>query len=133
MKYRDDHFAIYRGKEYRLGVGKEHDLKLYSEDPSDLQIGFNRIRDNLFSLQVKKEDLSSYYRIATLASYKGITFGIRSVANDKVLISSGCENWSWKFVEELGLEQVDRGIYEKWVDEKDLDKVWEEKSSIRLL
>lgn len=132
MKYRDAHFAIYRGKEYRLGIGKEHDLTLYSEDSADLQIGFNKIRDNLFSLNVKKEDLSSYYSVGTLASYKGATFGIMTVKGNKVLISSSYENFSRELIEELGLEQVDRGIYEKWVDEKDLEKVWEEKSSIEI-
>lgn len=133
MIYRHGHFAVYRGKEYELGVGKKHDLELYSTDPVDLQIGFKKIDDNLYSLQVKKEDLSSYYRISTFTSYKGIEFGIRSVEGEKVLISSGGDNWTREFIEGLGLEQTDLRVYEKWVTEKDLDKVWEEKSSIRLL
>lgn len=133
MKYRDDHFAIYRGKEYRLGVGKERDLTLYSDDPADLLMGFDKIDNCLFSRQVKKEDLSSYYSVGTLALYKGIEFGIMTTKGDKVLITTGGVGWTRKFIEELGLEQVDLGVYEKWVDEKDLEKVWEEKSSIRLL
>lgn len=132
MKFRDDHFAIYRGNEYRLGVGKEYDLKLYSENPEDLQIGFKPIREDLFALPVKKEDLSSYYRIATIALYKGLEFGVMTAKGDKVLITTSGVGWSRKFIEELGLEQVDLGVYEKWVDEKDLDKVWEEKSSIEI-
>ncbi|MBK6880733.1 MAG: hypothetical protein IPI26_08275 [Elusimicrobia bacterium] len=133
MKYRRGLFAVYRGKEYELGVGKEHELTLYSEDPIDLQIGFKQIDENTFSLEVKKEDLSSYYSVGTLALYKGFEFGIRTVDGEKILISSSGENWTRKFIEELGLEQVDLRVYEKWVDEKDLEKVWEKKSSIRLL
>lgn len=132
MKYRNDHFAIYRWKEYRLGVGKEHNLRLYSEDPADLLMGFDKIGNCLFSLSVKKEDLSSFYSINTLVSYKGNTFGIVTVKGDKVLITTGAEGWSRQFIEMMGLEQVDLGVYEKWVNEKDLDKVWEEKSSIKI-
>ncbi len=132
MIHRHGHYAVYRGKEYRLGIGKGDDLELYSEDPADLLMGFDKIDNCIFALQVKKEDLSSYYSIGTLVSYKGNEFGIVTVKGDKVLITTGGVGWSRQFIEDMGLEQVDLGVYEKWVDEKDLDKVWEEKSPISL-
>jgi hypothetical protein len=132
MTYRKGSYAIYRGKEYPFDVQENDNLTLISNDSSEIENGFSVYAPGVYTLSVKKKELTGYYRISTQASFKGITFGVLKAERGKVLISSSYENWPRKFVEELGLEQVDRGIYEKWVDEKDLEKVWEEKSPIEI-
>jgi hypothetical protein len=129
MNFKDDLFALYKGKEYRLAISKDKELRLVSSDVSDLEIGFFERSPGLYVLNVKKEDLESYYRVSTSVRYKGFDFGIWSTEGDKILISRDCD---WHLAQKLGLEPSDKGIYEKWVKEEDLEKVWEEKSSLEL-
>lgn len=129
MKFRNDHFAIYKGKEFVLSVSTERKLELISHDPADLFLGFQHYCEEVYFLPVKKEDLESYYRVSTYVRYKGYDFGIWSVKGEQILISRDCD---WRLAQKLGLEPADRGIYEKWVKEEDLEKVWEEKSPLDL-
>lgn len=129
MNLRNDLFAVYKGKEYRLAISKDDDLRLVSSDVADLKVGFFERSPGLYILNVKKEDLESYYDIDTMARYKGYDFGVSAIEDDKILIWTNCD---WHLAQKLGLEPQDKGIYGKWVKEEDLEKVWEEKSPLKL-
>lgn len=122
-------FAIFRGKEYRLAIGKYDELVLCSVDPADLKIGFIKNNEGGYALRVNKEDLDAYYSIDSFAEYKGYRFGISSTEGDKILIFGNVDR---KIAESFGMTQVENGVYEKLIEEKDLQRVWEEKSPISL-
>ena len=56
-------------------------------------------------------------------------FVVESVSGNRVLLITRCTK---QLAETLGLECADRGFYEKWVKEEELEKVWEKKSSVKL-
>ena len=129
MKFRDDYFAVFKGKEFVLSVSTEGKLELISHDPADLSLGFRRNSEGVYFLPVKKEDLESYYEINTYVRFKGFDFGIQSEKGNNILIFTGGDI---RLAKKLDLEVGDKGIYQKWVKEADLEKVWEEKSPLDL-
>lgn len=129
MKIKSGLFAVYKGKEYRLAIPKDDELELLSSDASDMKNGFVKYSDGIFFLVVNKDDLDSYYDIDPMARYKGFDFGIWETDGDKILVWRDCD---WRLAQKLGLEPQDKGIYGKWVKEEDLEKVWEEKSPLKL-
>lgn len=119
-------FAIYNGKEYEVSPMGEDSYALISTDLKDLKQGFSQHFSGKYIKNVKRDTLQELYFINTLALYRGHKFGVSAEKDDQLLIGTS----DYELLEKFNLVFVDRGVYEKWVDKCDLEKIWEEKTTI---
>ncbi|MBK7545577.1 MAG: hypothetical protein IPI26_08265 [Elusimicrobia bacterium] len=129
MKLRNDYYATFRGKEFRLVYLNDGGLELVSEDPVDLAIGFSKHSEGIFTLKAKKEDLSNPREISTYAKYKGHRFFVESSKADSAILVTEC---SPALADQLGLEQMERDIFYKKVLISEISDVWEESRQFKL-
>lgn len=129
MKIRNDHYATFRGKEFRLVYLNDGSLELVSEDPVDLTIGFSKHSEGIFVLKVKKEDLTNPREISTYAKYKGHCFFVESSKADSAVLVTEC---SPALANQLGLEQMERDIFYKKVRISEISDLWEETKQFKL-
>lgn len=115
-------FAIYKGKEYPAGIRTDGSVILRSDDESDIINGFKK--NNGANKAVKcykyvlKSEIDEMYRKITKAEYCGYEFSVIDESDNKLLICAMTGNYQeWL---QLGMESVDKGIYQKWVEKKDL-------------
>jgi hypothetical protein len=125
---RDDYYAIFQGKEFRLIELETNNFQLQSVTKPDASLGFRKSRSGTYLRPVSKEELESFYRIYTCAQYRGWEFGVMEEDNGKLLLTGGEDRVCRTF----GFEWVDRGVWEKWVPKSELGKVWEVKQSVKL-
>ena len=125
---RNDIYGVYNNLEYRIGKRGEDWINLCSEDSNDLKNGFTLYKGLIYIKTVKISELSGIYSIKTYANYKGYKCQALKKLNDKVLLHAIIGDY--KICEALGFELVDRGVYNKWVNLKELDDIHEEKNKI---
>ena len=115
-------FAIYKGKEYQAGMRADGSVILRSTDEKDINDGF--INNTGINKSVKcykyvlKSELDEIYRKNIKAEYNGYEFSVIDQNDDMLLISTMTGNY--KVWLQLGMESVDKGVYQKWVDKKHL-------------
>lgn len=115
-------FAIYKGKEYQAGMRADGSVILRSNDEKDINDGF--INNTGINKSVKcykyvlKSELDEIYRKNIKAEYNGYEFSVIDQNDDMLLISTMTGNY--KVWLQLGMESVDKGVYQKWVDKKHL-------------
>ena len=82
---KDGEFAIYLGKEYSAGKIEKGKIVLRSTDIEDVKNGFEPckpfnikyIEDKIVCMKfVNSSEITEYYRIRTMAIYKGFEFEI---------------------------------------------------------
>lgn len=124
-------FAIYKGKEYQAAVRADGNIILRSNDENDISNGF--IENNGINKSVKcykyvlKSELDEIYRKNIKVEYGGYEFSVIDERDDMLLICTMTGNYQvWL---QLGMERVDKGVYQKWVEKKYL-KVKIEKENI---
>ncbi len=116
-------FAIYKGKEYQAGMRADGSVILRSNDEKDINDGF--INNTGINKSVKcykyvlKSELDEIYRKNIKAEYNGYEFSVIDQNDDMLLISTMTGNY--KVWLQLGMESVDKGVYQKWVDKKHLN------------
>ena len=115
---RNDIYGVYNNLEYRIGKRGEDWINLCSEDSNDLKNGFTLYKGLIYIKTVKISELSGIYSIKTYANYKGYKCQALKKLNDKVLLHAIIGDY--KICEALGFEMVDRGVYNKWVNLKEL-------------
>ena len=113
-------FAIYKGKEYQASVRVDGSIILRSYDERDISKGF--IENNGINKSVKcykyvlKSELDEIYRKEIKAEYSGYEFSVIDESDDMLLICTMTGNYQvWL---QLGMESVDKGVYQKWVEKK---------------
>lgn len=95
---------------------------LRSNDEKDINDGF--INNTGINKSVKcykyvlKSELDEIYRKNIKAEYNGYEFSVIDQNDDMLLISTMTGNY--KVWLQLGMESVDKGVYQKWVDKKHL-------------
>ena len=115
-------FAIYKGKEYQAGMRADGSVILRSNDEKDINDGF--INNTGINKSVKcykyvlKSELDEIYRKNIKAEYNGYEFSVIDQNDDMLLISTMTGNY--KVWLQRGMESVDKGVYQKWVDKKHL-------------
>ena len=115
-------FAIYKGKEYQAGMRADGSVIVRSNDEKDINDGF--INNTGINKSVKcykyvlKSELDEIYRKNIKAEYNGYEFSVIDQNDDMLLISTMTGNY--KVWLQLGMESVDKGVYQKWVDKKHL-------------
>ena len=91
---KDGKYAIYLGKEYSAGEIEKGKIVLRSTDIEDVKI-------------------TEYYRIRTMAIYKGFEFEIVEETEDKLSIVTMIGDYrDWV---RLGMKSIDIGVYQKWI------------------
>ena len=97
---KDGEFAIYLGKEYSAGEIEKGKIVLRSTDIEDVKI-------------------TEYYRIRTMAIYKGFEFEIVEETEDKLSIVTMIGDYrDWV---RLGMKSIDIGVYQKWINKNEAE------------
>ena len=125
---RNDIYGVYNNLEYRVGKKGDDWVNLCSDDSNDIKNGFTLYKGRIYVKTVKISELTSMYSIKTYANYKGYKCQVLKEQNDKLLVNAMIVDY--KICESLGFEMADRGVYNKWVDLKDLKDIYEEKHKI---
>lgn len=123
---RRDIYGVYKGKEYRLVKKEDETFNLISNDPNDQGNGFTPYHQSVFLKNVDRLEIEDAYYIDTFCMYKGYRFQVAKERDGKVLIHTGDRSLQQVFQ----LDMLELGVYEKWVDKKELDNEWEEKSEV---
>ena len=97
---KDGEFAIYLGKEYSAGEIEKGKIVLRSTDIEDVKI-------------------TEYYRIRTMAIYKGFEFEVVEETEDKLSIVTMIGDYrDWV---RLGMKSIDIGVYQKWINKNETE------------
>ena len=132
---KDGEFAIYLGKEYSAGKIEKGKIVLRSTDIEDVKNGFEPckpfnikyIEDKIVCMKfVNSSEITEYYRIRTMAIYKGFEFEIVEETEDKLSIVTmigDCTEWK-----RLGMKCIERYVYQKWINKNEAEiKIVKEK------
>ena len=119
----DGRYAIYKGKKYSAGKVKNGKIILRSETLDDLENGFEKCEPFSFKNNtslivctklVDKKDITEFYKINTIAIYRGYEFEVIEQTDTSILIETMTGNYrKWL---EFGMKCIDKGVYQKWVN-----------------
>ena len=125
---RNDIYGVYNNLEYRIGRKEDDWVNLCSDDSNDIKNGFILYKGLIYVKTVKLSELAGIYSIKTYANYKGYKCQVLKEQNGKLLLNAIIGDY--KTCEDLGFQMIDRGVYNKWVDLKELNDIHEEKYKI---
>lgn len=118
--------AIYKGKEYPSGKNKDGKYILRSSNIQDVDLGFQKCEPFMYKNQkelivcykiVERSELESLYRARIRAEYKGYLFEVVDKQNGKLSIVTMVGDYHiW---EQFGMNCIDKGVYQKWIDESE--------------
>lgn len=125
---KDGKYAIYLGKEYTAGETQEGKIVLRSTDIEDVKNGFEPckpfnikyIEDKIVCMKfVNSSEITEYYRIRTMAIYKGFEFEIVEETEDKLsIVTMGGDCRGWK---RLGMKCIEKYVYQKWINKNEAE------------
>ncbi|QUH28815.1 hypothetical protein [Vallitalea guaymasensis] len=118
-------YGSYKGKLYEARVKDSKTYILCSYNKEDIINGFSLYKDIVYVKTVSKDDVEYIYRITTFAEYNYIKVQVIKETNDKILISK--MDGDCNLLLKIGMEKVDKGIYQKWVSKDSVSKIYEEK------
>ena len=127
---RNDLYATYNNSEYRIGTRGDDWINLCSHDSNDLKNGFVLYEGVIYIKKVKINQLESVYSVKTYADYKGYKCQVLKEVDNKLLLNAILGDY--KIFVSLGFDMVDRGVYNKWVNTKDVERVYEIREVISL-
>ena len=125
---KDGEFAIYLGKEYSAGEIEKGKIVLRSTDIEDVKNGFEPckpfnikyIQDKIVCFKyVNSSEITEYYRIRTIAIYKGFEFEVVEETEDKLSIVTmigDCREWK-----RLGMKCIEKYVYQKWINKNEAE------------
>jgi hypothetical protein len=122
---RNGQYAVYGQKEYPFSGDGISGLFLLSEDKADLEKGFNMDMGykSFITKKVEWKGSAPHY-IITLCQYKGYEFQAIRRNGSQVLIHTNYHHIFEALQPQLFVPE--EGVYEAWVEEKELEKLWEE-------
>lgn len=122
---KEGRYAIYLGKEYTSGcVNREGKIILRSTDLMDVNKGFElhkpfkikNCKENIVCIKyVKRSEVEAYYKLTTYAYYKGYKFQVIEEKDDMISIWSLFGEGDYKVWVDLGMKNVNKGEYQKWI------------------
>mgnify|MGYP001561714888 CR=1 FL=1 len=107
-------------------------VKIISHNSKDLNNGFALDKaypmEGVFIKFVDRSEITAGYGIMNRCIYKGYKFQVimESESGDKMLIHT-CDQEVYK---KLKFDMREPGMYQKWIEIKDIDKIWSEKKPI---
>lgn len=115
-------FAVYKGKEYSAGIKEDGVIVLRSQNPEEVTNGFveKKIGKNVvFIKYVSKEDISQIFDRRTKAIYAGYEFEVVDEKDDMISIVTMVGDYRvWLG---LGMECIDKGVYQKWISKNEAE------------
>lgn len=115
-------FAIYKGNEYSAGIKKDGRIVLRSEDDAsrkrefvEKKIGNNRI----YIKYVQRDEIEEIYDKKINAVYEGYRFAVVDESEEQILILT--MNGDYHEWIRLGMECVDKGMYQKWINKNEAE------------
>lgn len=115
-------FAIYKGNEYSAGIKKDGRIVLRSEDDAsrkrefvEKKIGNNRI----YIKYVQRDEIEEIYDKKIYAVYEGYRFAVVDESEEQILILT--MNGDYHEWIRLGMECVDKGMYQKWINKNEAE------------
>lgn len=121
-------YTVFEGQELRLVERVDH-FRLVFEGPICPSDKFVKYAANVYYLDVPKVEVTNSFFIRTYGTYRGFRFDINQL-NDSDKI--GIVTDSKEAYDSLHLEFRDRGVYQKDVELKELESLWEEYSQTAL-
>lgn len=124
-------FATYKGKEYSAAMDKNGSVILRSNTLDDLSNGFKQYDGYNKSIAcikyVNKFEIEDYYKVSTIAVYKGFSFEVVDTKEDLIsIVAIGGDYRNWL---NLGMKCIDKGMYQKWIKKNEATIV-EKKSGL---
>jgi len=116
-KMRNVTFAIYNGNEYSAGIKADGSIVLRSNSISDEKIGFfeKRVGNNkIYIKYVQRNEVEEIYDKRIWATYKGYRFEVIDENEEQISIiamTGDYKNWL-----NLGMQCIDKGVYQKWIN-----------------
>lgn len=126
MQIRNGYYARYKGRDYKTkDVYKGENISIYSEDISDLKLGFEEYQTGKYRKVLRKSELETVYKVTTYARYRGHRFVLMAAHSDEVTLTQvGWQDPPILVVVHLGFNEVERAVFEKTVPIAALDKIW---------
>ncbi|MDF2871092.1 MAG: hypothetical protein K0R05_2667 [Anaerocolumna sp.] len=122
---KDGIYAVYKGKEYEVGIKNDGTYTLRAYNILEVKNGFIPYR-GIFVNNIQKDDLEDIYDIETYAEYQGYKFRVIKEDKNNLLLHSLINDY--RINRKLGLDMVDKGLYQKWVNKSLITTLYEEKS-----
>lgn len=119
-----ERFAVYNNKVYSADYIKGKGIVLRSEDEKDIYSnGFQKYEGynkKIVAIKfVDKSDISEFYQLNKIAVYLGYKFEIVEERAEKISIVAMTGDYrDWI---NLGMECIDKGVYQKWVDRNEVE------------
>ncbi|MRX73432.1 hypothetical protein GJU40_14900 [Bacillus lacus] len=118
---KNNKFAVYNGNEYSAEMKKDGRIILLSENSKEELNGFEKKSINNQTIYVKYVTLSEIgqiYHKRKKAHYRGYEFEV--VEQKDKMISIVTMIGDHKVWESIGMNCIDKGIYQKWVNKDDV-------------
>lgn len=118
---RNNLWVIYKGKEYSASLCQDGSIILCSGEESDINYGFTKYNGVNKSIKcfkyVLKSEVEEIYRKNIKAQYLGYEFLVIDEVESKILICT--INGDYNIWLKLGMECVDKRVYQKWIDKNE--------------
>lgn len=132
-------FAVYNGNAYPCGERSDRKIILRSTNLNDVKHGFEACKPYLqrgfepnkpYRLKyyevicmkiVPQSEIEDFFCIETVTVYKGYEFTVFQETDDNVSIGifdGDCYRDVW---ESLGMERIDEGVYQMWIDRSEAE------------
>lgn len=120
---KNGNYAIYNGKEYSADYIKNRGVVLRSPNIADIAEGFevyDGFNKTIVCIKfVDKKDLQEFYRLRTKAIYAGYKFEVVEEKDD--LVSIVTMTGDYRVWEKMGMQCIDKGVYQKWINKNEAD------------
>ncbi|MDG5471611.1 hypothetical protein P6709_07605 [Jeotgalibacillus sp. ET6] len=124
---RNDTYCLYNGKEYRFVHNQAGLYEIVTTDKTIIDASFKLYRNEVYTKQVKLDDLEEVYSITSLAVYNGDVFQVsRSVGADIEIYTTDL-----KLAEDNKMETFGKSEYIKVVPISDVE-MFEEKTLLNI-
>ena len=115
-------FAIYKGIEYSAGIKKDGTVVLQSENHASKKEGFveKQIGNNrIYIKYVQRDEIEEIYDKKIYAVYEGHKFIVVGETEKQILILT--MNGDYQEWRRLGMECIDKGMYQKWINKNEAE------------
>jgi hypothetical protein len=121
-RLRDGYFGVFQGKEFEFSLTVDGKVLLLSSHEND--------SDNGFVKTVSRGEIVGAYSVAPMAKYRGLNFTVlgQDIGAGKISITTDDQATA----ERLEFSRADKFYWEKWVPITELEKIWEERTSLDL-
>lgn len=126
-------YALYKGTEYNVEKGKNNQVCIYTSNKELIDDTFikSELPIEVYEKNIQYYDLEDAYRRSMCVVFEdGTELSVIAESRDRYLVSSGSEHK--ELIEEYQLKEVDRGVYEGWVNKNKI-KILELKEDIKWL